>query len=296
MGGFQVSIDTGGTFTDAVIAQPSGAQSLGKALTTEGRISRGVRAAIEAAAAEMGIGLSELLAETDLLVYGTTAATNAIVTRDVARTALLFTEGFEDVLLFREGGKQNAHDFATPFPKPYIPRRHTFSVRERIDAEGGIVRPLDEDHLRATLRKIADRNFEAVAVCLLFSVVNPVHERRVGELVAETLPSAAVSLSHELLPILREFRRASATAPCTGTGGEPLPNLRTVAFISQREYSRISGKPTSSTASPGERSSPSGDSTNKPLVASRTLSRLPAWRPSNWPRTRTRCWGNPSGE
>jgi N-methylhydantoinase A len=209
---FQVSIDTGGTFTDAVVADSSGAQSLGKALTTEGRISRGVRAAIEAAAAEMGIGLGQLLAETDLLVYGTTAATNAIVTRDVARTALLFTEGFEDVLLFREGGKQNAHDFATPFPRPYIPRRHTFSIRERIDAEGGIVRPLDEGRLRATLRTIADRNFEAVAVCLLFSVVNPVHERRVGELAAEALPGAAVSLSHELLPILREFRRASATA------------------------------------------------------------------------------------
>ena len=80
MGGFQVSSDTGGTFTDAVVADASGAQSLGKALTTEGRISRGVRAAIEAAAAEMGLAPAELLAETDLLVYGTTAATNAIVT------------------------------------------------------------------------------------------------------------------------------------------------------------------------------------------------------------------------
>jgi N-methylhydantoinase A len=210
--GYQISIDTGGTFTDAVVADESGSFRLGKALTTHGEISQGIRGAMAAAAVEMGVELEELLARTDLLVYGTTAATNAIVTRDVARTALLCTEGVEDMLLFREGGKHNAHDFSSPFPSPYIPRRYTFSVRERINAEGGIERQLDEDHLRRTLRTIADRNFEALAVCLLFSVVNPVHEQRIGQLAAELLPAVPVTLSHQLLPILREFRRASATA------------------------------------------------------------------------------------
>ena len=171
-----------------------------------------MRAAIAVAAREMGQSPEQLLADTELLVYGTTAATNAIVTRRVARTALLATAGFEDILLFREGGKQGAHDFAAPFPKPYVARRHTFGVRERVDAEGGIVRPLDEEDLCATLRTIGERGFEAVAVCLLFSVVNPVYERRIGELASELLPGIPVTLSHQLLPILREFRRASATA------------------------------------------------------------------------------------
>ena len=209
---YQISIDTGGTFTDAVVADFSGALHLGKALTTPQDISVGVREAIEAAATESGLELRELLAATDLLVYGTTAATNAIVTRKVARTAMLSTEGFEDVLLFREGGKSNAHDFTQPFPQPYIARRHTFGVRERINAEGGVERALDEDHLVSILRTIREREFEALAVCLLFSVVNPAHEQRIGELAAVHLPGIPVTLSHRLLPILREFRRASATA------------------------------------------------------------------------------------
>ncbi|MBI5503284.1 MAG: hydantoinase/oxoprolinase family protein [Deltaproteobacteria bacterium] len=209
---YQLSIDTGGTFTDAVIADWRGALYLGKALTTPRDISLGVREAIQAAAAESGLELQALLAATDLLVYGTTAATNAIVTRKVARTAMLCTEGIEDVLLFREGGKSNAHDFTQPFPQPYVARRHTFGVRERINAEGGVERPLDEDHLVSLLRTISERGFEALAVCLLFSVVNPAHERRIGELAAAHLPGIPVTLSHRLLPILREFRRASATA------------------------------------------------------------------------------------
>jgi len=210
--GYQVCVDTGGTFTDAVVADASGRLQIGKSATTPARISEGVHAAIAAAASAMGQTAEQLLADTQLLVYGTTAATNAIVTRRVARTALIATAGAEDILLFREGGKQGAHDFAAAFPKPYVPRRHTFGVPERIDAEGGMVRPLDEEALREILRTIGERRFEAVAVCLLFSVVNPVHERRIGELAAELLPGVPVTLSHQLLPILREFRRTSATA------------------------------------------------------------------------------------
>jgi len=211
-GRYQISIDTGGTFTDAVVADCRGMLRLGKALTTPQDISIGVREAIEAAASETGVALPQLLAATDLLVYGTTAATNAIVTRNVARTAMLCTEGFEDVLLFREGGKSNGHDFTQPFPRPYVPRRHTFGVRERIDAEGAVAKPLDEDHVVSILRTVGERKFEALAVCLLFSVVNSAHERRIGELAAAHLPGIPVTLSHRLLPILREFRRASATA------------------------------------------------------------------------------------
>ena len=209
---YEISVDTGGTFTDAVVSDESGRFWIGKAPSTPERIADGIRDALAAAAAPLGLEVAGLLARTSLLVYGTTAATNAVVTGERARTALLVTEGFEDILVFREGGKHNAHDFATPYPEPYLPRRHTFGVRERLNAEGGVERPLDEAHLREVIAVLQRGRFEAIAVCLLFSVVDPTHERRVGRLLAELLPGVPVTLSHALLPILREFRRASAAA------------------------------------------------------------------------------------
>lgn len=210
--GFKVSADTGGTFIDVVIQDASSAQVIGKSLTTHDRVFRGLSAALEAAAAELGLTAKQVLDETDLFIYGTTRATNAIITRNIAKTALLTTEGFEDVLLLKEGGKQDGYDFTKPYPKPYIPRSHTFGVRERIGSEGEIITDLDEDHLAGVLRTIREQNFEAVAVSLLWSVVNPDHELRVEKTIAEICPELPVTLSHQIAPIIREYRRTSAAA------------------------------------------------------------------------------------
>ena len=210
--GWRISVDTGGTFTDVVVADSAGGFTIGKALTTPDRIFSGLRAAIANAAEALGLSLEAVLSHTSILIYGTTRATNAIVTGNVAKTAFLTTEGFPDVLVLREGGKFDPHDFSRPYPGPYIPRRHTFEITERIDSRGQIYLPLDEEKARQTLATLRDRQFEACAVSLLWGTANPCHELRIGELIEEILPGVPYTLSHQLNPILREYRRASSVA------------------------------------------------------------------------------------
>ncbi|WP_262700697.1 MULTISPECIES: hydantoinase/oxoprolinase family protein [Streptomyces] len=210
--GYQVSADTGGTFIDVVIQDVASQQVIGKSLTTHDRVFRGLSQALRVAAGEMGLTAEEVLAETELFIYGTTRATNAIVTRNVAKTALLTTAGFEDVLVLKEGGKQDGYDFSVPYPKPYIPRSHTFGVHERIDSEGEVVTALDEERLVETLGEVRNQEFQAIAVSFLWSVVNPAHELRVAARIAELVPGVPVTLSHQIAPIIREYRRTSAAA------------------------------------------------------------------------------------
>ncbi|MEM7465648.1 MAG: hydantoinase/oxoprolinase family protein [Pseudomonadota bacterium] len=210
--GWRISIDTGGTFTDVVIADDTGKFTLGKALTTKQRIFIGLKNALEAAAAQLDLSLTEVLGRTGLFVYGTTHATNAIVTGNTCKTAFLTTQGFPDVLVLREGGKFSPHDFSTPFPKPYVPRRRTFEIIERIQSTGHIFTAIDEKSTVKTLKTIGERGFDAIAVSLLWATVNPRHEQRLGELISEHLPDIPYTLSHALNPILREYRRASSTA------------------------------------------------------------------------------------
>ncbi|HET6448537.1 MAG TPA: hydantoinase/oxoprolinase family protein [Conexibacter sp.] len=209
---YRISIDVGGTFTDVVVLDEQGRLNLGKALTTPTRAFDGMSAALEVPAAELGLDVRALLEQTELFVYGTTRATNAILEGTTARTGLLATEGFTDVLVLREGGKFNAFDFSTPFPEPYVPRRLTFPIRERVDAEGGVELALDEAQALDAVRMLARANVEAVAVCLLWSIANPAHELRVGELIEQELPGVPYTLSHQLNPIIREYRRASSAA------------------------------------------------------------------------------------
>ena len=210
--GFRISVDTGGTFTDVVIADARGIAAIGKALTTPARIFDGMRTAIEVAAQELGLSGKVLLSQSDMLIYGTTRATNAVVTKSTAKTAFLTTRGFRDILVLKEGGKYDPHDYSYDYPPPYIPRRYTFEIDERIDAQGNVVHPLDQNQAREVVRTLAERHFEAVAVCLLWSIANGRHENEIARLIEEELPGVPYTLSHELVPIVREYRRASTTA------------------------------------------------------------------------------------
>ncbi len=210
--GYRISVDTGGTFTDMVVLDQDGEFHVGKALTTPDRISEGMFNALEVVAEHFGTTPKDMLAATDLVIYGTTRATNAIVTKQTARTAFLTTTGFRDVLVFKEGGKHGPHDYSYDYPQPYIPRRHTFEIDERIGSAGEVVRPIDEAQARAVIENLKVRGFEAIAVSLLWSIANEAHEKRLGELIEEILPGVPYTLSHQLAPILREYRRASATA------------------------------------------------------------------------------------
>ena len=209
---YRISVDTGGTFTDVVVLDPSGRMHIGKSLTTPERIFEGMAGALAVVAGELGVEVSVLLAETSILIYGTTRATNAVVTRRTARTAFLTTRGFRDTLTLKEGGKHGPHDYSYDYPDPYIPRRLSFEITERVSAEGEVVVPFDEVQAREVIATLATRKIEAVAVSLLWSISEPAHELRLGALLEELLPGVPYTLSHQLVPILREYRRASATA------------------------------------------------------------------------------------
>jgi N-methylhydantoinase A len=205
-------VDTGGTFTDLVIDDGGGELEIHKSPTVPADPVQGILDVFAVAADARGVSTRELLGGASALVHGTTRGLNAVLTGNAARTALLTTAGHPDILLLREGGRSDIFDFGAAYPEPYVPRALTFEVPERIGADGGVLEPLDEDGVAAVLDRLAAAEVEAVAVCLLWSIANPAHELRLGELLAERLPGVPVTLSHQLNPCIREYRRASSAA------------------------------------------------------------------------------------
>ncbi|BBL79761.1 hydantoinase [Rubrobacter xylanophilus] len=165
--------------------------------------SEGVMRAVEAA----GIEAAAVAA----LAHGMTVATNALLERRGARTALVTTEGFRDVLEIARQNRPSLYDLTQDRPPPLVPRELRFTVRERMGPEGEI-EPLDEESLREAVSALREAGVEAVAVCLLFAFAYPEHERRVGAALREALPGVHVSLSSEVLPEFREYERFSTTA------------------------------------------------------------------------------------
>ncbi|HQZ12428.1 MAG TPA: hydantoinase/oxoprolinase family protein [Devosia sp.] len=210
-GQLRFAIDTGGTFTDLIVGEADGSLTMHKSPTTPADPVSGVINVLKVAADARGETLKDYLGRGELLVHGTTHAINAIVTGRTARTAFLTTEGHPDTLVFREGGRQDAFNFTVPYPEPYVPKALTFEVKERITADGGVHTPLDEAHLAALLARLKALDVEAVAVCLLWSVVNPAHELAIGRLIEEHLPGVPYTLSHQINPSIREYRRSMST-------------------------------------------------------------------------------------
>jgi N-methylhydantoinase A len=215
----RMACDTGGTFTDLVVEDGDEVR-LYKASTTPQDPIAGVLNAIGLAAADRGLDRADFLARATMFIHGTTRAINAILTGNAARTAFLTTEGHPDVLVIREGGRIEPFNFTVPYPEPYVPRALTFEIPERVDAAGKLLKPLDEKRAVEIIGELKARGVQAVGVCLLWSIVNPANERRLGELLREHLPGVPFTLSHELNPTLREYRRASAT--CIDASLKPL--------------------------------------------------------------------------
>ena len=207
MGAMRIACDVGGTFTDLLI-EDAGRLRMYKTSTIPADPVEGIIAALDLAATDVGQSTDQFLGRASTFIHGTTRAINAILTGSVARTALLTTEGHRDILVIREGGRIEPFNFSVPYPEPYVLRALTFEIPERIDATGRTIKLLDEAAAREVITQLRESQVAAVAVCLLWSIVNPEHELRLGELLATHLPGVPVTLSHRVNPTLREYRRA----------------------------------------------------------------------------------------
>jgi len=209
--GLRFAVDTGGTFTDLVVAEDDGRLSLHKASTTPADPVAGVIDSLRSAADVGGEPLASYLARGEILVHGTTHAINAIVTGSTARTAFVTTKGHPDTLVFREGGRMEPFNFTVPYTEPYVPKALTCEVPERITVDGLVKIPFDAAAAVAILERLRTQRIEAIGVCFLWSIVNPAHELAMGELIERHLPGVPYTLSHQINPSIREYRRASST-------------------------------------------------------------------------------------
>jgi N-methylhydantoinase A len=205
----RLGIDVGGTFTDLVVVdEATGGLRVGKVLTTPKDPAHGVETGMVALLGEAGVATSDVKA----VVHGTTLATNALIERKGARTALVMTEGFRDSVEIRHEGRYDMYDLFIDPPSPLVPRHLRREVSERLLADGSVLRPLDEEGARRVIRELIAEGVEAIAICLLHAYVNPVHERRLAELIREIAPDRPVSCSSEVVPEIREYERASTTS------------------------------------------------------------------------------------
>ncbi|HTZ69411.1 MAG TPA: hydantoinase/oxoprolinase family protein [Acetobacteraceae bacterium] len=208
--GYRVGIDIGGTFTDFALLK--GAEViLYKNLSTPEDRSIGVLSGLTKLAEIEHLPLKDFLGQCDAIVHGTTIADNTLIEMNGALTGLITTEGFRDEMEYRRGFREDIWDVRLAPPEQITPRRRRLTVPERILHDGSIYKDLDESAVRECCRRLRKQNVESVAISLIFSFVNPAHEKRVAEIVAEEMPGVHVSCSHVVLPRAPEYDRTSTT-------------------------------------------------------------------------------------
>jgi N-methylhydantoinase A len=205
-------VDVGGTFTDAAILDDQGNINVFKSPTTPHDWTEGIIGALKVASENYDCSFSEFLSELSIvnggmITHGSTIATNAIVEKKCGKIGIMCTKGFRDVFLFREGPNKNPFDLDLDYPEPFVPRYLTLPIDERINSEGGIDTPLNEDDIRACVKQFKEYDVEAICVCFLWSTVNPIHEKRAEEIINEEWPEITVVTSAEVNPNSREYRR-----------------------------------------------------------------------------------------
>ncbi len=248
MAPYGLGIDVGGTFTDVVGIDAQGATYTAKATTTPGDQAAGMLDGIDKIAARLGLSTPALLADTDIIVHGTTVGTNIMLEFNGAGTYMLTTRGMRDILDLRRNYKEAAFSLRLPPPHSIVPRRRRIPITERLTYAGEVVLPLAEDEVRQAAERLGSEGAEAVAVCYLFSFVNPAHELRTREILRAHLPGLHISLSHEVLPRIREFERFSTAVvdayvtPALGSYLSRLEGeLRTLGFTGDLLVMRSNG-------------------------------------------------------
>ncbi len=205
---YRLGCDIGGTFTDFVLLNDrTGEIKAYKCLTTPGDPSDAVEEGLRGLEKETPGFIHQL----DEVIHGTTLVINAIIERKGARTALITTKGFRDVLEIGRGMRYAPYDIFAEFPKPLIPRHLRFEVDERVRSDGSILKPLDRQEATRVVREILKLNVESIAVCLINSFENPAHELLLKEIIETEAPGISVSISFRVLPQIKEYERTSTT-------------------------------------------------------------------------------------
>ena len=205
---YRLGCDIGGTFTDFVLLNDrTGEIQINKCLTTPGDPSDAVEHGIK----EMEQKTSGFVQKLDEVIHGTTLVINSIIERKGARTGLITTKGFRDVLELGREIRYAPYDIFAEFPKPLIPRRFRLEVDERLRTDGTVLKPLDPEEARKAVHKLIEMGVESIAVCLLNSFENPAHELMIKEIIQEESPDVSISISYEVLPQIREYERTSTT-------------------------------------------------------------------------------------
>ena len=226
---YVVASDVGGTCTDTIVFAEGEPVYIGKALSTPPNFGEGVISSVRACAATMGIGLEQLFAETRIFVHGSTVVDNTVLTRDGAVTGLVTTAGFEDTLPVTRGAygrwaglpeDEIKHPVATERAEPLVPEDRICGVPERMDYKGAVVRDIDDAATEKALRYLVEqKKVSAIAVCFLWSVYNPAHERRVRDILRRIHPGIFVTLSSDIAPVPGEYERTSTTVVNAYAGG-----------------------------------------------------------------------------
>jgi len=201
--GLRIGADVGGTFTDIVLQRPDGSFASTKVLTTHEGPEQGILAGIEALATEHNVDLGDV----EQIIHGTTLATNALIERRGANTALVTTQGFRDVIETRTEGRFEQYDLNIVLPTPLIERKDRFTIPERINARGEVLLPFDRSAAASVIDRIEAGGYESVAVGFMHSYRNADHENLFRDLLHERLPDLPVSISAEVSPQMREFER-----------------------------------------------------------------------------------------
>ncbi len=226
---FKIGIDVGGTFTDFVVIKEGGSPAYFKTPSTPHDPSEGVLTGLKSIADSNNVNTEILLENTNLLIHGTTVATNTLIERKGAKVGLITTEGFKDLIEMREGLKEDRYNLRMTPVVPLISRHLRLGIPERINSNGKVIIPIDDDAIDQVLDKLEAEGVESLAVCFLFSFLNPDHENQVLDKITSRFPDMYVSLSHEIIPQIKEFDRLSTTAINSYVGpafGSYLTNLR----------------------------------------------------------------------
>jgi N-methylhydantoinase A len=204
---FRAGVDIGGTFTDIVLLGDNGSRYTKKVSSTVDDYARAIVDGLAALLQEIGAEASGIIE----LLHGTTVASNAILEHKGARTGLITTKGFRDVLEIRNLRMPRLYDMSWTKPPPLVERRLRTEVDERVNAQGGVDRPLDEASVERAVNFLIGEGVEAIAICLLHSYLNPAHEHRVKEIAARLAPGLIICASAEVLPVINEYERTSTT-------------------------------------------------------------------------------------